>query len=131
MSSWANDLISTPAASRGGTAQTTPRAASKGALKKSNVVLPAVAAALKKKEGGISFLVPGGEVFDPNSTRALAARHAKSTIKVGVDKIISVKGDDVTHERRQNPKAHRRRTGTGGCSEFAGVYIHCTFIWQG
>ena len=71
MASWGNDLVSTPAASRGGTAQTTPRPNKPhSALKKSEKqVLPAVAAALKKdkkRENGISFLEPSGLVFAPN-----------------------------------------------------------------
>jgi hypothetical protein len=72
-SMWGNDLVSTPAASRGGTAQTTPRAsAPQSALrKKDKHVLPSVAAALSRDKGGkggggISFMEPDGNVFDPN-----------------------------------------------------------------
>ena len=105
MNNWGSDLISTPAASRQGTAQTTPRtSAPPSALRKSSKpqVLPAVAAALKKergKEDGIRFSDEHAR-FDPNSTRALAARQAKSIKHVAVDKIISVTGEDVTDARR-------------------------------
>jgi hypothetical protein len=110
MSQWGNGgLISTPAASRQGTAQTTPRpSAPPSALKQEGKqggrVLPAVAAALKKdrgkgREGGITFYDEHTD-FDPASTRALAARQAKSVKHVAVDKIISVTGEDVTDSRR-------------------------------
>eukprot|EP00802_Teleaulax_amphioxeia_P014115 Tamp_14175.p1 GENE.Tamp_14175~~Tamp_14175.p1 ORF type:complete len:380 (-),score=93.76 Tamp_14175:511-1524(-) len=83
-------------------------------------MLPSVAAALrrdKQREGGISFREPNGSVFDPNSTRAIAKREAKSVVNVGVEKYISVAGEDVTEARRPKPRSIRRRTGglsTGG-----------------
>jgi len=77
-SGWGNDLVSTPAASRGGTAQTTPRASMpQSALKtRDKQMLPSVAAALrrdKQREGGISFREPNGSVFDPNRCAQCAA----------------------------------------------------------
>ena len=64
----------------------------------------------KRKDAGISFL--DASAADLNSTRAIAARQAKHVKQMGVEKIISVTGDDVTEERRFKPKSGRRR-GTG------------------
>jgi transcriptional regulator CtsR len=127
MSMFGNDLVSTPAASRGGTAQShTPRSAAtktpQSVLKKSgnqalpalstNQVLPAVSSAIKKKnhrrkEVGITF----HDNDDFNSTRAIAARQAQYVKPVGVEKIISVTGHDVTDKHRFKPRSSRKGTG--------------------
>lgn len=103
MASFGNALISTPAASRGGTAnaKSTPRqSAPPSALKKSGTQsLPTVVAT-----SHISF--------EPNSTRALAARQAKAEKNVVV-KFISVTGDDVTLERLPKPRSFRHVSSTG------------------
>ena len=101
MASFGNALISTPAASRGGTAnaKSTPRqSAPPSALKKTGTQsLPTVAASV---------------CFEPNSTRALAARQAKAEKNVVV-KFISVTGDDVTLERLPKPRSFRHVSSTG------------------
>ena len=123
--SW-DGLISTPAASRPGSqASRTPRSAApktpQSVLKTgARMQFQPVAAALdqfkvksskdKRKDAGISFL--DASAADLNSTRAIAARQAKHVKQMGVEKIISVTGDDVTEERRFKPKSGRRR-GTG------------------
>ncbi len=50
--------------------------------------------------------------FEPNSTRALAARQAKAEKNVVV-KFISVTGDDVTLERLPKPRSFRHVSSTG------------------
>ena len=89
MNNWGNDLISTPAASRQGTAQTTPRpSAPPSALRnKSNKqqVLPAVAAALKKdkaKEAEIKAEVAkGGKKSEPAAEEGDADNAEKPAAK--------------------------------------------------
>jgi hypothetical protein len=95
-SMWGNDLVSTPAASRGGTAQTTPRAsASQSALKKQDKqVLPSVAAALSRDKGGkggggISFMEPDGNVFEPNRY-ALRGSSISSWYRVNNTRVVLV-----------------------------------------
>ncbi|MGB1602157.1 MAG: hypothetical protein ACPIOQ_56035, partial [Promethearchaeia archaeon] len=116
--SW-DGLISTPAASRPGSqASRTPRSAApktpQSVLKTgARMQFQPVAAALdqfkvknskdKRKDAGISFL--DASAADLNSTRAIAARQAKHVKQMGVEKIISVTGDDVTEERRFKPKS--------------------------
>jgi hypothetical protein len=46
-----------------------------------------------------------------HSTRAIAKREAKSVINVGIEKFISVAGEDITAERLPKPRSIRRRTG--------------------
>jgi hypothetical protein len=62
-------------------------------------------------------LLPSPFPPPPRSTRAIAKREAKSVVNVGVEKYISVAGEDVTEARRPKPRSIRRRTGglsTGG-----------------